>query len=77
MSICDVIITIDNSTAHLAGMLNLPTLVLLPKASDWRWLINRSESLWYPSLKLIRQDKNDDWGNVLKEVSHYINKFIN
>jgi len=74
MSICDIIITIDNTTAHLAGLLNLPTLLLLPKFCDWRWLINRKESLWYPSLKLIRQDKINNWDSVLKDVSHYINK---
>ncbi|QWE27141.1 tetratricopeptide repeat protein [Polynucleobacter sp. AP-Ainpum-60-G11] len=65
---CDLVISIDNTTVHLAGALGKPTLVLLPFIADWRWLSGRTDSPWYPSLKLYRQNKMGDWGAVLKEI---------
>jgi ADP-heptose:LPS heptosyltransferase len=65
----DLVITIDNSTAHLAGALGVPTWVLLPFAPDWRWLLDRSDSLWYPSIRLIRQARMGDWQSVVQQVS--------
>ncbi len=64
----DMVITIDNSTAHLAGALGIPTWVLLPFAPDWRWLLERSDSPWYPSLRLWRQPTRGDWGAVVQRV---------
>jgi Tfp pilus assembly protein PilF len=64
----DMVVTIDNSTAHLAGALGIPTLVLLPFASDWRWLQAREDSLWYPTLRLFRQPKRGDWQSVMQRV---------
>jgi Tfp pilus assembly protein PilF len=64
----DLVITIDNSTAHLAGALGVPTWVLLPFAPDWRWQLNRTESPWYPTLRLFRQPKLGDWQSVMHEV---------
>jgi tetratricopeptide (TPR) repeat protein len=64
----DQVVTIDNSTAHLAGALGLPVWLLLPFAADWRWLEARSESLWYPTLRLFRQPKPGDWETVIDGV---------
>ena len=64
----DLVITIDNSTAHLAGALGVPTWVLLPFAADWRWFERREDSPWYPTLRLFRQPKRDDWHSVLQSV---------
>ncbi len=64
----DQVVTIDNSTAHLAGALGLPVCLLLPFAADWRWLEACSESLWYPTLRLFRQPKPWDWESVVEHV---------
>ena len=64
----DMVITIDNSTAHLAGALGIPTRVLLPFAPDWRWLQSRPDSPWYPTLRLFRQPKRGDWESVVQTV---------
>ena len=64
----DLIITIDNSTAHMAGALGLPVWLLLPFAADWRWLQGRAETPWYPALRIFRQPKLGDWQSVLLEV---------
>src|SRR5580658_1551789 len=64
----DMVITIDNSTAHLAGALGVPTWVLLPFAADWRWLQAREDSLWYPTLRLFRQLKRGDWQSEVQRV---------
>jgi ADP-heptose:LPS heptosyltransferase len=65
----DLVITIDNSTAHLAGALGLPTWVMLPFAPDWRWLLDREDSPWYPGMRLFRQPSTDDWPSVVECVA--------
>jgi len=67
-SLMDVIISIDTSVAHLAGALGKPTWLLLPQLPDWRWLLNRSDSPWYESMKLYRQTTVGDWAETLAEV---------
>lgn len=64
----DAVITIDNSTAHLAGALGIPVSVLLPFASDWRWQMEREDSPWYPSMRLFRQPRLRDWQSVIERV---------
>jgi tetratricopeptide (TPR) repeat protein len=64
----DLVVTIDNSTAHLAGALGVPTWVLLPFAPDWRWLQAREDSPWYPTLRLFRQPKRGDWQSVVQRL---------
>lgn len=64
----DLVITIDTSVAHLAGALGKPTWVLLAFAPDFRWLLNRENSPWYPTAKLFRQQKPDDWESVIKKI---------
>jgi tetratricopeptide (TPR) repeat protein len=64
----DMVVTIDNSTAHLAGALGVPAFVLLPFVSDWRWLQAREDSPWYPTLRLLRQPERSDWQSVVQTV---------
>ncbi len=64
----DLVITIDNSTAHLAGALGVPVFLLLPFARDWRWLTGREDCLWYPSMRLFRQPRQGDWASVIRSV---------
>jgi ADP-heptose:LPS heptosyltransferase len=58
---CDAIVSIDNSTLHLAGALGLKTFALLPRLPNWRWQLSTPHSVWYPSLELIRQAAAVDW----------------
>ena len=64
----DMVISIDTSAAHLAGALGKQTWVLLPHLPDWRWLLERTDCPWYPSMRLYRQDDMGAWGPVLQRV---------
>lgn len=61
----DLVVTTDTAVAHLAGALGRPTLLLLKASPDWRWLMDRPDSPWYPSFRLIRQPSAGDWESVL------------
>ncbi len=62
----DLVITVDTALAHLAGALGVPTLLLLPTFPDWRWLLERNDSPWYPTLRLYRQPMPGDWSSVVQ-----------
>jgi tetratricopeptide (TPR) repeat protein len=64
----DLLITVDSSPAHLAGALNLPVWTLVTKIPDWRWLLEREDSIWYKSTRLFRQSKSGDWASVLENM---------
>jgi tetratricopeptide (TPR) repeat protein len=64
----DLVITSDTSVAHLAGALGVPVWVALPFVPDWRWLLERSDSPWYPSMRLFRQKKRGDWAGIFEEI---------
>ena len=56
MKYLDLVITTDTSIAHLAGTLGIQTWVLLPQVPDWRWFLNKNESIWYDNMRLFRQN---------------------
>ncbi|WP_158498735.1 tetratricopeptide repeat protein [Magnetospira sp. QH-2] len=64
----DLLISVDTGPVHLAGALNRPCWVLLPHAPDWRWMLDRTDSPWYPSLTLYRQPTVGDWQTVVERV---------
>ena len=70
MTYLDLIITVDTSMAHLAGALAKPTWVLLPSAPDWRWLMDREDCPWYPTVRLFRQPTFGDWTSVIARLRH-------
>jgi len=65
----DLIVTSDTSIAHLAGALGRPVWLGLKWAPEWRWLLDRSDSPWYPTMKLYRQPKSDDWDSVFSAMA--------
>ena len=65
----DLVITVDTSIGHLAGALGKPVWILVPKAADWRWMLERSDSPWYPSVRLFRQPRAGDWAQPIAEVT--------
>ena len=65
----DLVISVDTSVAHLSGALGKNTWVLLPYTPDWRWLLDRNDSPWYPSMHLYRQDTIGQWNNVLERIT--------
>jgi tetratricopeptide (TPR) repeat protein len=69
LAMCDLVITVDTSIAHLAGALGRPTWVLLQHAPDFRWLMRREDSPWYPSVRLFRQAGLGDWDGVISRVT--------
>ena len=64
----DVVVTIDTSVAHLSGALGKPTFVLLPFVSDWRWMLGRSDSPWYPTMRLFRQSVRGNWQEPVRQL---------
>jgi hypothetical protein len=64
----DLVITVDTSIAHLAGAIARPVWTLLPFHADWRWLLDREDSPWYPTMRLFRQKAIGDWSEVLTRV---------
>lgn len=68
----DIVITVDTSTAHLAGALGKEAWILLPSEPDWRWMLDRSDSPWYPHARLYRQAQAGDWTTVTAEVARQL-----
>jgi tetratricopeptide (TPR) repeat protein len=72
----DLVITVDTAVAHLAGAMGNPVWILIHCTPDWRWLLNRSDSVWYPSAKLFRQRCFADWTVPLAELSDHLRAWV-
>lgn len=69
LSITDLLISVDSSPVHLAGALGRPVWVMVPFIPDWRWLLNRDDTPWYPTVRLFRQSARGDWAGVLNRMA--------
>jgi hypothetical protein len=76
MKSLDVVITCDTSLAHLAGALGVRVWVALDFAADWRWLVDREDSPWYPTMRLFRQDQPGDWRGVFGRIRQALQDLI-
>ena len=70
----DLVISVDTAVAHLAGALGKPIWVLLPFMPDWRWLLERENTPWYPTMRLFRQTDTRDWAEALQKVRSELEK---
>ena len=68
VDLMDVVVTVDTSIAHLAGAMGKSVWILLPFNPDWRWLLDREDSVWYPTARLFRQPAIGDWDSVIRRV---------
>ena len=74
---CDLIITSDTAVAHLSGALGCPTWVVLKYVPDWRWMLDRSDSPWYPTMALYRQKTVGNWVSIFEEIKHDLSLLMN
>ena len=64
----DLVISVDTALAHLAGALGVPVFLLVTHAPDFRWMLDREDSPWYPTMRIFRQPRQYDWGPVLDGI---------
>lgn len=72
----DLVVTIDTSVAHLAGALAQPVWIMLAHSADWRWLLDREDSPWYPTARLFRQKRRGDWESVVTALSKALSEWL-
>jgi tetratricopeptide (TPR) repeat protein len=73
ISMLDAVVAIDTSVAHLAGAMGKPVFIMLPYSPDFRWMLDCDDSPWYPTARLIRQDRRGDWDGVVARVHRELN----
>jgi ADP-heptose:LPS heptosyltransferase len=72
----DVIVSVDTAVSHLAAAMGRPTWIMLNHyGTDWRWLLNRADSPWYPTARLFRQSTIGDWDSVVNKIALHLNLF--
>jgi hypothetical protein len=76
VEVMDLVISVDTSIAHLAGAMNKPTWIMLPFLPDWRWMLDREDSPWYPTVRLFRQVKEKDWSSVVSNIKSELLKLV-
>ncbi|MBV9156195.1 MAG: hypothetical protein JO097_08020 [Acidobacteriaceae bacterium] len=72
----DLVISVDTMIAHLAGAMARPVWTLLPYECDWRWMLNRDDSPWYPTMRLFRQTSHRNWHTVIQRVRRALEQFV-
>jgi ADP-heptose:LPS heptosyltransferase len=72
----DLVITVDTSIAHLSGALGKPTWIALKYVPDWRWMLDRDDSPWYPTVRLFRQPERADWASVFSNIEKELRSVI-
>ena len=76
MKCLDLVITSDTAITHLAGALAVPAWIALPMVPDWRWLLKRQDSPWYPTLRLFRQTSPGNWEDVFTRMADALGSFL-
>jgi len=76
ISLLDLVISVDTAPAHLAGALGKPVWLLLHVTAEWRWLMDRDDSPWYPTARLFRQRISQDWGELAGRVRNQLAELI-
>ena len=76
MQSLDLVITSDTAIAHLAGALGAPAWVALKQVPDWRWMMDRADSPWYPSIRLFRQSARNDWNGVFADIERELRVLV-
>jgi ADP-heptose:LPS heptosyltransferase len=72
MTNLDLVVSIDSMPAHLAGALGRPVFLALPQVPDWRWLLNRADTPWYPATRLFRQNATRQWQPVFADIAQAV-----
>ncbi len=71
----DLVIACDTAVAHLAGAMGKPIWLMLPHVADWRWMVDRDDSPWYPTMRIFRQETPGDWAGLGEQIAAQLRKF--
>jgi len=76
MKILDLVVSVDSSPCHLAGALGVPVWTALPFYPDWRWMLGRDDTPWYPTMRLFRQERAGDWPGVFRRIAEALGGLV-